>query len=233
MICVGIDLAWSDRNPSAGCAIDGTGAIVDESPLGPDDRVLDWIDSLAPDVIAIDAPLLVPNETGMRPCERQLHREYGSRGAGAHPSNRSLLRRTSGRVRGEDLAIALAAKGFGGPWSAATRTAIEVYPHPGLVEVFDLPTRLAYNRVPADQRVERLRALRDLLVQLDSHDPPLSGPPVEIPSTLRGRSAKATEDRLDARFCAWVGLVWALHGTSRIRLFGDSATGHIAVPTRA
>ncbi|HSG79402.1 MAG TPA: DUF429 domain-containing protein [Acidimicrobiia bacterium] len=225
MHVVGIDLAWSDRNPSAGCALDGAGRIVDETPLGDDDEILAWIASIAPRVVAVDAPLLVPNETGMRPCEREIQRVYGGRGGGAHPANRALLTRTSGRIRGEDLARRL--EGFGGPWDDAEGTLIEVYPHPGMIEVFGLPRRLPYKRVPAAERPGRLRELRRLLESLT--DPPLRGARVPLDGSIRGRRAKAAEDRLDARFCAWVASVWALH-PDRVRLFGDAATGHIAVP---
>jgi predicted RNase H-like nuclease len=227
---VGIDLAWSDRNPSAGCALDGAGRVVDETPLRDDDEIVAWVTDIDAEVVAIDAPLLVPNETGMRPCERQIHAAYGSRGGGAHPANRTLLTRTSGRIRGEDLARRL--EGFGGPWDDTARTLIEVYPHPGMIEVFGLPHRLRYKRIPAAERPGALGRLRDLLDLLAEEDPPLRGPRIDVPASTRGRGAKALEDRLDARFCAWVALVWALR-PSRIRLFGDAATGHIAVPRLA
>ncbi len=228
----GIDLAWSDRNSSGVCALDGTGRVVDERTLHDDDGIVGWVESLlgGAAVVAVDAPLQVPNATGRRPCERELGARYGGRKAGPHPSNRTLLEGRMGRVRGEDLAARLEALGFAGPWQRGARTVMEVYPHPGLVEVFCLPQRLRYKKGKVAERRAGLAALAALLDRLRDADPPLLGPALPEIEALRGRALKALEDRLDARFCAWVASVWARHGTARVHLFGDPAGGHIAVP---
>jgi predicted RNase H-like nuclease len=90
---LGVDLAWTARNGNGARALDADGRVVDERILVADDEILDWVKELASDsaVLAIDAPLLVPNETGRRPCESELSREYGSRWASTHPSNGQLL----------------------------------------------------------------------------------------------------------------------------------------------
>ena len=82
-VALGVDLAWTEQNGSGACALDPDGRVVDERILGADDEILDWVMDLASDsaVLAVDAPLLVPNEPGRRPCESELSREYGSRWA--------------------------------------------------------------------------------------------------------------------------------------------------------
>lgn len=110
---------------------------------------------------------------------------------------------------------------------------LEVYPHPALIEAFSLPERLAYKAKPQlgpEGRRRGLRTLARLLASLERADPPLIGARVVVPSDVRGRGAKAIEDQLDARVAAWVAAVWARHGPSRMRLFGDAERGHIAVP---
>ncbi|MDJ0955172.1 MAG: DUF429 domain-containing protein [Acidimicrobiia bacterium] len=231
---LGLDLAWSAQNLTGACALDGGGRIVDERMLGGDDEIIDWIDNLieGPAVVAIDAPLHVPNETGRRPCESELHRVYGSRKAGPHSSNRTRLLGTHRAIRGEELATRLGDMGFGDPWSAGDRTLLEVYPHPAIIEVFGLDERLIYKSkrgVTVDDRRHGLRTLSDLLDSLSAADPPLIGASVAVPDDARGAALKQIEDRLDARLCAWVASVWG-HHRGRVRLFGDSATGHIAVP---
>ncbi len=81
-MALGVDLAWSESNGSGACALDADGRVVDERILGADDEILDWVRGLASDsaVVAVDAPLLVPNETGRRLCESELSREYGGPG---------------------------------------------------------------------------------------------------------------------------------------------------------
>lgn len=226
---LGLDLAWSDRNPSAGCALEENGRVLNEAALGSDAEIVAWIAEHSADrvVVAADIPLAVPNEKGMRPCERELHHVYGGAHAGPYPANRSLHRRW-GRVRGEDLARLLRTAGFTDPWSPGSRVLLEVYPHPGLVEAFRLPERLSYKKGRVANRRSGLRHLAALLATLD--DPPLIGPEISVTDDVGGKALKAVEDRLDARFCAWIALVWALHGRDRIRLFGDGATGHVAVP---
>jgi predicted RNase H-like nuclease len=230
--CFGLDAAWSARNPSAICMVDDEGTILAESVLGGDDEIARWITARlrGPAVVAADLPLRVPNATGMRPCDREVMRAYGGRGAGPHPANRSLLEGRDGRIRGERLASMLAEEGFGGPWDGTERTLVEVYPHPGLIEVFGLPRRLAYKKGPLTRRRTGLAELRDLLATLASADPPLRGPAPPDPTRLRGRALKGLEDLLDARFCAWTALVWARSGRERVRLFGDPDGGHIAIP---
>lgn len=230
--CFGIDLAWSDRNPSGGAVLDGGGRLLDQRMLGGDDEVIAWVDGhlRGPAVIGVDAPMLVPNETGRRECEAEIARIYGSRKAGAHPANRRLLLQNHRRIRGEDLASRLARRGFGDPWARADRVLLEVYPHPGLIETFGLGERLRYKKGPVAERRDGLRTLNGLLASLSRADPPLVAAPVVITDDLRGRGLKDLEDLLDARFCAWTALVWARHGTGGIRFFGGPGRGHIAVP---
>ena len=230
----GVDLAWSVNNPSGVCALDEAGNIVDEQSLSSDEEIIGWIKRLVDGsvVVAIDAPLLVPNMTGRRPCEAAVAREYGSRKAGPHPSNRSLLTRVNGGIRGETLATRLAAIGFADPWAGSDRTLLEVYPHPALIETFGLDERLVYKAkkgVRVADRRRGLRVLSGMLELLGDTDPPLRGPTVPVDDAMRGAALKAVEDKLDARICAWVASIWG-SDPGRIRLFGDSETGHIAVP---
>ena len=233
----GLDLAWSAKNMTGACVLDENGLIIDEHMLGSDDEIIRWIERhlVGSAVVAVDAPLLVPNETGRRPCESELSREYGSRKAGPHSSNRSRLEGLHGEIRGELLTARLADLGFGDPWAGLNRTVLEVYPHPAIIEVFGLDERLIYKSkrgVSVDARRDGLRTLSQLLSLLESASPPLVGHPVAIADEVRGAALKAVEDRLDARMCSWIASVWG-NVPQRVRLFGDPATGHIAVPTGA
>ncbi len=234
-VAIGLDLAWSDRYGTGACALDSEGNLSREKTLGNDDEIIAWVEDAigdGPAVVAVDAPLQVPNETGRRCCEKQISQQYGGRKAGAHSSNRKLFEANYGRIRGEDLSERLSDLEFGGPWDNSRRTLIEVYPHPALIEVFGLEERLPYKK--RKQRVAQWReGLRQLSGHLDSlaeREPPLKAGPLRIDDSVRGRRLKEVEDLLDARFCAWMALLWLARGRDAFTIFGDEPSGHIAVP---
>ena len=69
---VGIDLAWTNKRPSGLCILNDSGQIIFwETALLGDDEIVDIIQKVndGPLQIAIDAPLIVPNENGSRPCD--------------------------------------------------------------------------------------------------------------------------------------------------------------------
>ncbi|NJK78371.1 MAG: DUF429 domain-containing protein, partial [Chloroflexaceae bacterium] len=69
MTCIGIDLAWSPRNPTGGAVIVGNatgGVLLDTATLGSNAEIIAYIEKHAatgPALVAVDAPLRVPNLT--------------------------------------------------------------------------------------------------------------------------------------------------------------------------
>src|SRR5262245_29998027 len=115
--CIGVDLAWSPRNPTGAATIMGDesgGALIETALLGGDEAIIAYIERSAgdgPALVAVDAPLCVPNQTGRRPAEAAIGRTFGRYQAGAHPANRQRLA-FDGAVRGEALVAALCQRGF-------------------------------------------------------------------------------------------------------------------------
>ena len=247
---IGIDLAWSSRNPSGLAALHWDGAVamlvepVPEALAYADHEIADYIGKVAPQggaVVAIDAPLTVPNETGRRPGEAELSRVFARFHAGAHPANRQRLSRyNGGTVRGETLLAHLAALGIRhDPIMAprqATRQAFEVYPHPAMVTLFQLHQVLKYKAKPTishDQRLEAFRRYQRHLGHLRKTPPKLTLPKAllsEAHLVKRGKALKAYEDQLDAVFCAYLALYYWWWGTARCRIFGDIEQGYIVAP---
>ena len=94
---IGIDLAWSDRNPTGVAVIRDERLVAYSGTLVTDGEILRFVqehlDAKNPAVVAIDAPLRVPNESGSRPCDRALSKAWRRFEAGALPANRRLLGR--------------------------------------------------------------------------------------------------------------------------------------------
>jgi histidinol-phosphate phosphatase family protein len=217
--------------------------------LYTEDEILKFVTEANPAgdglLVAVDAPLRVPNETGARACDREVASVYGRFQAAPYPANRLALRRYGG-LRGEAISHRLEALGFRhDPWMHAQqpmRRVVEVFPHPATVTLFALSRTLKYKaragRGYAVRR-EELARLVDLLARLQEAEPPLDlSAGFQLPALqgLRGQAFKAVEDTLDAILCAYAALHAWWHGHRGYAIYGlrpdeDSAiTGHILVP---
>jgi histidinol-phosphate phosphatase family protein len=249
---VGIDLAWSPRNRSGGAVLSADGQLLcATSTLGDDDEVLDFVGSAipvgTPGLVAIDAPLAVPNESGSRSCDRQVAAIFGRFQAGPYPANRRNLARYGG-LRGEAITERLRYRGFrhdpdivsGTP----SRQVVEVFPHPATISLFDLERTFKYKARQGRSYPERwhaLEQLRDRLATLARAIPALrlSSEVATMPiEGQRGRAFKEAEDLLDAIVCAYSALYAWHHGPRGYAVYGkaldgDPTEGHILVPMTA
>lgn len=247
---IGIDLAWSAANMSGAAALRGGpgGAALCEPPalLGDLGAIVAYVARHAgdgPAVVAVDAPLLVPNATGRRAAEAELARAFQRYEAGAHPANRRLLARGGEGVRGEALAALLAELGFRPSERIGAgeggRLLTEVYPHAAMVALFGLEKTLKYKargRRSLDDRLAAWQTYQAHMRGLAGHNPPLLGDlgllEVEV-GGLRGGALKGYEDRVDALLCAYIALYAHRWGAARCRTFGDLAGGWILTPAPA
>ncbi len=243
---VGIDLAWSEANPSAAVLLrwEGGAGVAEawHDRLGDNQEILKFAREKVggdPALIAVDAPLLVPNKEGLRPCDRELSQFYRWAQAQAYPANR---RRLGPKVRGEELVQLLEELGFRPDpvvqAQAKVRQVVEVFPHPAAVELFGLSRILRYKARPGRSyahRWEELRRFRDLLHGLKQAKPALIAEEIlknAEPYGLRGQALKRLEDLLDALFCAYIALHLWHWGPRGYRCFGDKNSGYILVPVR-
>lgn len=232
-LSLGMDLAWSSGRTGL-ALVDAAGRLLDSASVRTDDEIAAWVTphlgSIA--VVGVDAPLVVPNETGNRAAERELGRAYGSFGAGAYPANRTLL---GGEPRAERLA-----RRFGWavdpatPVGAGRTLCLEVYPHPALVALFGLPYRLDYKKPPLARRLPGFGAL---LGHLESV------PELALEGSARWREIRAVvadprpgdldrvEDEVDAVLCAHLAWLWQ-HRPSSLMVYGSATAGYIVAPPR-
>lgn len=246
VLFAGIDLAWSRKYPSGVVLLDGNTLVDWRADLVGDREILDfiahWTTPGSAVVVAVDAPLCVPNVQGARECDRALSAAWGRYRAGAHPANRTRLA-FDGDVRGETL-VAMLVEEAGFELLApvvprpGARVVCEVYPHPAHVSLFGLEERLKYKAKPGwglEARWTAFGAYQRHLAGLAQADPALLGA-AELLATevtgLRGRQLKAWEDTLDALTCAYVAAYSWRHGPAGQIVYGDGAGGHILVPRR-
>jgi predicted RNase H-like nuclease len=235
----GIDLAWQTQCNGSGIAIgtlSGNILTVEELHVGVVRlenviRILEAASSLVG--VAVDAPLIIDNHYGPRPCETELNDVYRSKWAGCYPANLSLYPDAMSVRLGNHLSES----GFAHLGDAAHgKWQVECYPHPVLIELFGLDKRLAYKKGTADQKRTGQARLARLIKQLRER-PRLS---LRIPkkhsniideqriSNLKGQALKDNEDGLDALLCLYVAGLYALN--SEFKTFGSTDGGYIAVP---
>src|SRR3954466_5968541 len=159
---IGLDLAWGEKRPTGLAVLDDAGRLLRLSAHGTDEDILASLASYVdgPCLVALDAPLLVTNAAGNRPCEAALNRDFARFQAGAHPAN-TAKPEFADLPRGARLASALGLDMD--PRSASERRAIEVYPHPATVALFRLGRTLKYKDKPGRDR-ESLRGELKILM---------------------------------------------------------------------
>ncbi|MGF1461171.1 MAG: DUF429 domain-containing protein [Leptolyngbyaceae cyanobacterium] len=238
MYFIGIDLGWQSGG-SGICLLTQTAShlqLLDFVHCSTRATVLAWIDrtipSTAPALIAVDAPTLIPNETGMRWCDRLAHRYFGQYDAGCYPANRgrpfaaALL----------DFGQALEQRGFHHASDIVPhqpgRYQIELFPHPATIHLFRLPKILKYKKGRIADRRLALGQLRRLQLEtFPTLTPALPLQAADLPDVPSGGQAfKAAEDQLDALTCAYAGAHWWWWGRDRNWVLGDGASGYIVVP---
>lgn len=246
---LGIDAAWTVRNPSgvalavdegdgwrlvmaapsyaafhaqacqAGACQAGTGLMPDAAALLASARSLC---GAAVDLVAIDMPLAHAPITGRRASDNLVSREYGARKAGVHSPSAERPGPLSDGLRAgfAELGYGLCTTAFHG------FGLIEVYPHPALIELTGLPLRLPYKAGktltywPGLDRATRVSRLLDTWGMIvDTLEAALPGAGAALP--LPAVPTKAFEDMLDAVVCA---LVAARTLDGRARALGDAAS---------
>ncbi|MEE6286132.1 DUF429 domain-containing protein [Georgenia sp. MJ173] len=231
---VGIDLAWSHRARTGLAVVDASGALIASGSVTADEEIDGWLAQHAVGMVnvAIDAPLIVTNPTGMRECERLIGRAFGRYDASCHasslavpyfnPPRAAVLAGRHGWVTDPLHRASVSAPG-----------AVEVYPHAAMVGLFGLGRILQYKKGPAVARYEGFRQLLEHLASLE----PLALAGHSRWQELMRLTAAATrpvdlnliEDELDAIMCAYLAWLWH-HEPGALQVYGDAASGYIIAP---
>ena len=243
-VIIGFDSAWVDKSPGAICAIafDAQSNLTFHEPcLVSFSEALEFIKDKRQghdfSLVAIDQPIVVPNETGSRPVDRVAASQISFVGGGVQPANRgkkgmfcdnspiwSFLSGLNSRQK---------------PMDARTATnghfLVEVFPALALSALHsDFAKRNAapkYN--PANKRKFRLADWR-VVARIVAGTARQLGI-VDLASWADGmgsldKPGKADQDCLDASICALVGLLWRGGSASHSAMLGDVDTGYMITP---
>ncbi|MFP7761387.1 DUF429 domain-containing protein [Marisediminicola sp. LYQ85] len=250
MTYIGVDLAWGEgtaakrANETGLALLDESGVILDAGWARGIDAVTEWVvDRAGPGtVIAIDAPLVIPNESGMRLAERQVGMAYGNRKVAANASNTAM-----GWQGGVALLQRLEVAGFAytdgiRPPTDETPVFFECYPYTTLVGMAELGydvERPRYKRLDktltaplgrerrareCDELIRRMLTLDDARPPLRLASHPLTRELAVTPSPIDDVPYKHREDLLDAVLCAWTAAIWHRFGDERTQILGADDT---------
>jgi predicted RNase H-like nuclease len=229
MLFVGIDSGWVSQPSGVAILVADPHGQLQLRALDrlPDNAaVLAWLDEQIgsrPALLAIDAPLVIPNATGIRNCEREINAQFRRMHAGCHAANQGRpffepLRRFVRELQSRGFQLdGIEAGGSG-------RHAVEVHPHAATVRLFDLERIVKYKKGRIEARKRELERYRSLLATLFSWDLPA------VPQ--KGKDLKAVEDKLDAINAAYVGALLWKFGEEAVERFGEYQQGAILVPKR-
>lgn len=228
---VGIDLAWGPKARTGVAVVDASGRLVHSGAVRSDDEIDAWLRTYAGHVVvaAVDAPLIVPNETGQRRCETEISRAFGQYKSGAHSSNRS-------RAEFDPPRAAMLASRF--VWSVdptqhgsvEVPVCIEVYPHPAMVGLFGLSERILYKKGPSRgegfaQLVRHFASIGELRLSEYPRWTELS----RVVANPKPGDLTRIEDELDAILCAHLAWLWH-HRPDHLQVYGSLEDGYIVAP---
>lgn len=242
---VGLDLAWSNKNGSGIAIIEGNeqkGRLTSSSTVFSDEEIMDYIRKYVGEenaIVAIDAPLIVPNLEGRRVAEKIVGNLFRKYDAGAHPANRQHLTKWTGEIRGEVVVKLLEKEHFiHNPYFsqfARGRFVVEVYPHPSMVVIFNLKKILKYKDKPKRDysfRWQEFRRYQSYLKGLENDSPPLYLPSEIVEKEVeryRASLLKEYEDLLDGIFCGYIAY-YAWVNPNKCAVLGNMEEGYILTP---
>ncbi|MFZ5478860.1 MAG: hypothetical protein ACOZNI_18955 [Myxococcota bacterium] len=236
---LGLDLGWTPRDSSGGCVLepteDGGVRLVSADSLRSHEDTLRWITrnrGRSTCTLTINAPIIVENLSGARPCDRLLLEHFARYRIDEYANNTVSAShpRTMGR--------ALMRMGFDpNPQSEGDRL-VETHTQAAQVMLFgvDRPVRLKAG--PIGARKEAVQRLRELIAErmLQGGKPVLHMTPeldqlmaAHLPD-LNGTRLGELEEKLESMLCAYVGAFLGQVGTDGCAFLGDLDTGYILLP---
>lgn len=242
---IGIDLAWTYKNESGICIISDKGKIeLCEAKVYTDEQLIQIINQYSKDgaLVAIDAPLIVENDSGSRKCERELQsNKINGFQVSVRSSSKSFMDKSYRCIRGVELVenIRHAMPYFTidiDIWNG-TYNIIEVFPTGSCIGLFPEIAPIKYKidkKRPLEMsKAEILRLLTFVRQNLDSYADinnfdEFFDPALDIQS-MSERQYKHFEDKLDAFLCSLTACYCHRHKEDT-RTFGNIQEGFIMLP---
>ena len=236
---LGLDLGWTPRDSSGGVVLepteDGGVALVHADSLRAHEDVLRWVSrhrQRVRAVIAFNAPVVVENMSGSRPCDRELQTHFAQYRIDEYANN--VMSASHPRT----MSKALFRMGFDPNPAAEGDRLVET--HLAAAQILLLgqerPVRLKVG--PIGARKDAVVRLRELIEErlIDADVVPLRANDAldelmeaNLPD-LNGTRLGELEERLEALLAAYVAAWLGQLGPDACAFLGDLNTGYILLP---
>ena len=237
---IGIDLAWTYKNESGVCVIDENGEVLTlESAVFSDEDIVNIIKNYSDEIlhIAIDAPLVVNNETGSRQAEGDLQRaRINGHRLFAFNSNRTFLTKTFKSIRGEVLSklITEDLPNISIGMNEERSSIVETFPTGIVSGLFPDIFPVRYKRkkgMTFEETVGQIGLLINRITMFEEQNiiKGFSEKLIVDEVTITRKHHKHLEDKLDAVLCA-LGLYMIHKNMALPRKFGTDEDGFILIP---
>lgn len=236
---LGLDLAWAPRKSSGGAVMevdqDGTLTLTSTASLRAHEDILGWLARNRGRygcIIAINAPIIVENTGGQRPCDIALHEHFAPNFVDEYHVN------ITNASHPRTMSRALQRMGFDPDPTAEGDRVVETYNQPTQVLLFDQERPIRLKSGPVGARKDGVARFRELLQEkLDDATPPLNPSPAltalveaDLPSS-NGSRVGELEEQLEATLCAYTAAFLDIRGPEACAFLGDLRDGYVLLPT--
>ena len=183
-------------------------------------------------ILAVNAPIIVENSGGQRPCDLQLQEHFGGHHVDEYHVNtvNASHPRTIGR--------ALIRMGFDADPRAATDRVVETCNQAAQILLFELDRPIRLKAGPVGARKDAVARFRETAASmLNEADPPLEPSraldkllQADLPAS-NGSRVGELEEQLEAVLCAYTAAYLELRGPESCAFLGDLRDGYILLPT--
>lgn len=235
---MGLDLGWTPRDSSGGVVLeaadDGGVRVVSAESLRSHEDTLRWITrnrGRGSCTLAINAPIIVENLSGARPCDRQLLEHFSRFRIDEYANN------TVSASHPRTIGRALMRMGFDpDPQSEGDRI-VETHTQAAQVLLFGVDRPIRLKAGPIGGRKEAVQRLRELIVERLYTGTPALHPGGELEllmnahlPDLNGTRLGEVEERLEALLCAYVAAFLGQVGAEACAFLGNIDQGYILLP---
>ncbi len=235
---LGLDLAWAPRHSSGGAVLelheDGL-RLASSCSLRAHEDILSWIarnrgrDGVT---VAVNAPIIVENTGGQRPCDTILHEHFAQHHVDEYQVN--LVNASHPRTIGR----ALMRMGFDPNPNNQGDRVIETYNQATQVLIWDVERPIRLKTGPVGARKDAVARFRETMAEmLEDAVPPLIDSPAlnellnaDLPSS-NGSRVGELEERLEAVLCAYTAAYLSVRGPEHCAFLGDLNDGYVLLPT--